>query len=112
MQTLTQSVLSTQYVQTLIAVTSVSGDYDPTTDTIAWAFTSANAYPAVSPSAWTDGEWITYPGDQWWAQILVGPAGAVTLATGTWQAWVKISDSPEVPVLQPFLLQIVLWRNS
>jgi hypothetical protein len=106
-QTLTQSSLSTQYVQTLITVTSESGDYDPTSDTIAWAFTNASAFPAAGPSAWTDGEWVTYPGDQWWGQILVGPTGAVTLATGTWQSWVRITDDPEVPVLQPFLLQIV-----
>lgn len=107
MQTLTQSVLSTQYQQTLITVTSVDG-YNPTSDTISWAFTNANAYPALSPSAWNSGSWVTYPGDQWWAQVLIGPAnGGVVLATGTWQSWLRITDSPEVPVLQPFLLQIV-----
>lgn len=108
MQTLAQSVLSTQYQQTLVAVTSVSGDYDPTSDTVSWAFTNANAFPAVSPSEWNAGSWVTYPGDQYWAQVLIGPAnGGVVLATGLWQAFLKITDDPEVPVLQPFLLQIV-----
>jgi hypothetical protein len=107
-QTLTQSALSTQYVQTLIAVISVSGDYNPTADSVQWAFTNANAYPAVGPADWTDGSWVTYPGSQYWAQILIGPEnGGVVLATGTWQAWLQITDSPEVPVLTPFLLQIV-----
>jgi hypothetical protein len=108
-QTLTQSVLSTQYQQTLVTVTSVDG-YNPTSDAISWAFTNANAYPALSPGDddWNPGSWVTYPGDQWWAQILVGPAnGGVVLATGTWQAWLRITDSPEVPVETPFLLQIV-----
>jgi len=107
-QTLTQSVLSTQYQQTLIAVTSVSGDYNPTSDTVSWAFANANAYPAAAPSEWTAGEWVTYPGGQWWAQVLVGPAnGGLVLGTGTWQAYLRITDDPEVPVLAPFLLQIV-----
>jgi hypothetical protein len=107
-QTLTQSVLSTQYVQTLVQVTSVSGDYDPTSDTVSFAFTNASAYPAAMPSEWSPGSWVTFPGDQWWAQILVGPANdGVSLPNGTWQAWLKITDNPEVPVLMPFQLQIV-----
>lgn len=106
MQTLTQSVLSTQYVQTLVAVTSADA-YDPTGDAVQFAFTNASAFPSVQPSAWTAGEWVTFPGDQYWAQILLGPTGAVTLTNGTWQAWLKISASPETPVLQPFLIQIV-----
>jgi len=107
--TLTQSALSTQYQQTLIAVTSVDGDYDPTSDTVSWAFTNATAYPQNPPSDddWTDGSWVTYPNSQYWAQILVGPANdGVSLAVGLWQSYLKITDDPEVPVLQPFLLQI------
>ena len=109
MQTLTQSVLSTQYQQTLVQVTSVSG-YNPTSDAVSWAFTNASAYPQLPPGDddWNPGEWVTYPGDQYWAQVLVGPAnGGVALATGLWQAWLKITDDPEVPVQTPFLLQIV-----
>jgi hypothetical protein len=107
--TLTQSALSTQYQQTLISVTSASGDYDPTSDTVSWAFTNAAGYPQFPPGddGWTAGSWVTYPGDQWWAQILIGPAsGGLALATGLWQAYLKITDDPEVPVLTPFLLQI------
>ena len=33
-------------------------------------------------------------------------AGGTALALGTYQVWVKITDSPEVPVLQPCLLTI------
>lgn len=110
MQTLTQSALSTIYNETLIAVTSVSGDYDPTSDTVSWAFVNAGGYPQYPPGDgdWTAGSWVTYPNEQYWAQVLVGPAnGGVSLAVGLWQSWLKITDDPEVPVLFPFLLQIV-----
>jgi hypothetical protein len=35
---------------------------------------------------------------RYFAQCLVGPGGATTLAAGTWYVWVKITDSPEIPV--------------
>ncbi len=34
----------------------------------------------------------------WW-ETLVGPGNTV-LAAGTWTVWVKVTDSPEIPVLQ------------
>ncbi|HMH89670.1 MAG TPA: hypothetical protein VK586_01165 [Streptosporangiaceae bacterium] len=107
MQTLSQPVLSTQYIQVLVAVTSISGGYDPTGDPVAFAFTDANAYPAAEPSQWYAGSWVAYPGGQDWAQVLVGPVnGGIALATGAWKAWLKITDNPEVPVLQPLILWI------
>lgn len=109
MQTLTQSVLSTQNVQTLVQVTSTNG-YNPTSDTVSFAFTNASAFPAQSPGDgdWDAGTWVTYPGPLYYAEILVGPAnGGIVLTQGRWQCWVRIVDFPEVPVLQPFVLQIV-----
>jgi hypothetical protein len=108
-QTLTQSVLSTQYVQTLVQTVAAVA-YDPTGDSVSFAFTNANAFPAQQPGDedWNEGSWVTWPGSQYWAQILVGPAnGGVVLSTGRWQAYLKVTDDPEVPVLQPFVLQIV-----
>ena len=108
MQTLTQSSLSTQYVQVLVRATAAI-PYDPSRDLVAFAFTNARAFPAQVPGDgdWNPGTWDVWPGPLYYAQILVGPAnGGVVLSTGTWQSWVKISDSPEIPVLQPFLLQI------
>jgi hypothetical protein len=112
-QTLAQSVLSTEFVQSLVQEITPDGPGDPTADAVAFAFTNASGYPQHPPSGddWTAGSWDTYPGGQYWAQILVGPlgpaSGGITLATGTWQAWLKITDNPAVPVRQPFLLQIV-----
>jgi hypothetical protein len=110
MQTLTQSVLSTQYVQALVRVTAPYAPYDPSRDRIWWAFTNARAFPALMPGTgdWNPGSWDVWPGPLYYAQVLVGPVnGGVVLSTGTWQSWLKISDLPEIPVLQPFLLQIV-----
>ena len=46
-----QSVLSTQYVQVPVTVTSPSGSYNPTGDTVQFAFTPVT-YPVTEPSAW------------------------------------------------------------
>lgn len=32
------------------------------------------------------------------ARVLIGTGGDVELAEGAWQAWVRVTDSPEVPV--------------
>lgn len=106
MNTVSQSALSTQYVQVLVQAAGVSGPYNPTGDAVAFAFTP-DSLPPAAPSAWVTGSWVTYPGPQYWAQVLIGPAnGGTILAAGAWQCWLKITDNPEVPVLQPFLVQI------
>ena len=105
MNTISQSVLSTNYVQVPVTVRYPSG-YDPTGDVVQFAYT-ALSYPTIEPSAWFGGSWLTFAGPAYWAQCLVGPAnGGVSLAIGTYQGWVKITDSPAIPVLQPFLLKI------
>lgn len=102
---ISQSVLSTQMIQVQVTVWSPSA-YDPTSDTVQFAFTTLG-YPGTEPSAWVTGSWVTFPGPAYWAQCLVGPAnGGTALSIGTWQVWLKITDSPEVPVFQPALLTI------
>ena len=106
MQTLSQSSLSTQYVQVLIRVTAAQ-PYDPSRDPVTFAFTNANAFPAQQPSAWYPGTWDIWPGPLYYAQVLIGPQnGGIVLKQGRWQVWLKISDDPEIPVLQPLVLQI------
>jgi hypothetical protein len=102
-----QSVLSTQFFQVPIRVWSPSG-YNPTSDPVQFAFTPLT-YPETSPTSgsWVTGSWVTFPGPAYWAQALVGPAnGGTALPLGTYQVWVKITDSSAVPVLQPCLLKI------
>ena len=105
MNTVTQSVLSTQYLQVLVTVKSTS-NYNPTSDTVQMAFTPLT-YPETSPTSWVTGSWSTFPGPAYWAEALVGPAnGGTALSLGTYQVWLKITDSPEVPLLQSCLLTI------
>jgi hypothetical protein len=101
-----QSVLSTVYVQIPVTAQGTAGAWNPTGDTVQFAFTPVT-YPVTSPTSWAAGTWATFPGPAYRALCLVGPgAGGTALSIGTWQVWLKISDSPEVPVLQPSLLQI------
>jgi len=98
-----QSTLSLQYVTAQITVQAGN----PTADTVQFAFTTAGADP--QPSDWKTGSWATVTGlptGVYVAQCLVGPSGAVQLTAGTYQVWVKITDSPEIPVLQAGTLQI------
>ena len=105
MNTVTQSALSTQMLQILVGVKSPAG-YNPTGDTVQMAFTPLT-YPETSPASWVTGSWATFPGPAYWAEALVGPAnGGTALSLGTYQVWLKITDNPEVPVLQPCLLTI------
>ena len=105
MNTVAQSVLSTSYLQILITTKAPDG-YNPTADTVQMAFTPLT-YPETSPTSWITGSWVTFPGPAYWAQALVGPAnGGTALSLGTYQCWVKVTDSPAVPVLQPCLLTI------
>ena len=107
MNTISQSVLSTNYVQVPVTIQSPDG-YDPTGDVIQFAWT-ALTYPVTQPSTWYTGSWLTFAGPSYWAQCLVGPAnGGASLAIGTYTGWTRITDSPAVPVTQSFLLRITL----
>lgn len=75
---------------------------DPTSDTVAMAFLPEPPEEA-SPEAddWETASWetdATTDPDQYRAKCLVGPGGDATLAAGTWYVWVKVTDSPDVPV--------------
>jgi hypothetical protein len=103
--TVTQSSLSTRFIQVLI---TTSNGYDPTFDNVQFAFT-LETYPETQPTDedWQTGSWAVSPGPQYWAQCLVGPANdGLALSTGLYQVWVKVVSDPEVPVLQDVYLQI------
>jgi len=105
--TVSMSVLSTQYVQCPVTIQSPAG-YDPTGNTVAFAFMPLT-YPETTPGSgdWHTGSWQAFPGPVYWAQCLVGPANSgVSLAQGTYMVFVRVTDNPEVPVLQPFMIQI------
>lgn len=103
-----QSVQSLQWVQIPVTMTTFSGTAgNPTADPVAFSFTPVT-YPVTSPTVWVPGTWATFPGPAYRAACLVGPgtAAATALTIGSWQLWLRVTDNPEVPVLQPSLLQI------
>lgn len=107
MNTISQSALSTNFVQVPITI-QAPGSYDPSGDVAEFAFVPYT-YPVTEPGPgdWHAGSIVTFQGPSYWAQILVGPAnGGVSLAIGKWAGWTRITDSEAVPVEQSFLIQI------
>lgn len=52
-----------------------------------------------APSAWTVGSWETGPDRRYMARVLQGTGGAITLAEGTYNAWLRLTRDPERPVI-------------
>jgi hypothetical protein len=100
-ETLTLSHLSTEYVLVPLQVTKAGVPYNPTSDTLQFAF-MPNSVQVPVTADWVAGAWesvptnIIYPYN---AKCLVGPTGTTVLTLGTYVMYLKITDSPEVPVL-------------
>ena len=102
------SQLATEYVLIPVAATKAGRPYNPTSDTVQFAFAATATYVPQNAD-WVSGSWdtdttnILYP---YSAKCLVGPSGTITLGIGTYIIYVKITDSPEIPVLIGGQLQI------
>lgn len=75
---------------------------DPTGDTVKLAFISTGALPADDDfkTAFWETDTTTDPNRPiYTALCLVGPGGTIELARGSYRVYVKITDSPEVPVI-------------
>ena len=79
---------SVEYVK--VPVTAPDGS-DLSTQAVSIAVIDATARPVT-------GDWKTGSWDGNTAKVLIGP-GALPLAPGNYKVWVKVTDSPEVPVL-------------
>ena len=102
------SQLSTQFVFIPVQATKSGVAYNPTGDVVQMAFMpQATQSPQVSD--WVSASWDTnqtsviYP---YSAKCLVGPAGTIVLGLGSYYMYLKIADSPEIPVLLGGILQI------
>lgn len=109
MTTQRMSNLSTQYLRVPVYARRAGADYDPTGDTVQFALTlrpssqAADQYNEPASGDWGTGSWETDGGINY-ALINVGPSGTVTWpASGTfprfYQVWMKVTATPEVPVL-------------
>lgn len=102
MSSLAISAQSTQYVTSNIAASS-----SPTAASVSFAFLgpygdqglASGAVPTSTTTYYT-GSWGTGVNGSYLAQCLVGPSGGVVaLTTGTYNVWVKIFGTLEIPVL-------------
>lgn len=93
------SSTSREHVLVSVSATEAGVTQDPTGDTVEFAAVA----PGTEPSSWTAGAWETDTStdpDTYHARILVsgvGGGGDLTLADGTWDLWIRITDSPERP---------------
>lgn len=106
---LSVSRASTEYIRVPMASERAGAPYDPTGDTVVMAFL-AGAGPPESGD-WKTASWdtdaTTYP-PTYLAQCLIGPTGGtVTLTAGIWTVWVRVTDSPEIPVKRAGQIKIV-----
>lgn len=100
--------LSTEFVLVPVVATKAGVAYNPTADAVQFAF-MPTATQVPQNTDWVGGSWDTVPSNALYpynAKCLVGPTGTITLAIGTYIIYVKITDSPEVPVLVAGQLQV------
>lgn len=106
---LRQSAASTQYVQVQVLAVSGGEAYDPTGDSVSMAFIPSASPLSPASGQWNTGSWQTDPDGSHWAQALVGPAnGGLTLGTGSYVVWIRVTDDPEVPALPGPVLTVTL----
>lgn len=101
------SVASIEYVRVPVSA-KVNGAYvNPSTDTVELAFLTDGATPIDTD--FTAGTWdvdtSTTP-TTYMAQVMVGQ-GYVELVAGLYQVWVRVTDTPEVPVRPAGLLRVI-----
>jgi hypothetical protein len=92
------SSLSKEYVRVPVSATESGQPVDPTGDTVEMAFKTSGE---PSGGDWKAASWETDNSVSpvvYYARCLVGPGGTVTLADGTYDVYVRVTDSPEIPV--------------
>lgn len=99
------SSLSTEYIQVPVQAIVNGAPYNPTSDTVYMAFVPVGS--SNYPVTWYQGSWSTTVQGNYLAQCLIGPLnGGVVLPVGYYVVWVKVTDSPEVPVKPSGTVQI------
>ena len=79
----------------MVPVTDVNG-------TVLSGLTVQMAFTTGQPVGgdWKSATWTTLTAPtRYLATCLVGPGGTVTLADGSYEVWVKVTTTPEIPVL-------------
>lgn len=98
------SHLSLEYVKVPVAVTIAGVVHDPHLDVVKMAFPARGVSPVSGD--WKTASWEVDGAGGWQAICLVGPAGAITLTAGSYDVWIQIIDSPEIPERKVGILDI------
>ena len=96
---------STQYIPVDVKAKQAGVVVNPTSDTVTMAFIDASLDTLPASGDWKTASWetnATTTPDTYTALCLVGPSpGLITLVANTnYSVFVKLVDSPEVPVLK------------
>ncbi|SEU46579.1 hypothetical protein [Nonomuraea wenchangensis] len=77
------------------------------TEDVEIAFTKPGVRPVEDD--WAEAEWDTasVTGKGATARILFGPGGTISRPEGTWQAWVRVTAPPQLPVLPAGLIDVI-----
>lgn len=97
------STLSTEYLLLPLKATHNGAAYDPTGDTVQAAVVATGI--AVANGDFVTASWEPNTTS---VRVLVGPGTTIgTLAPGFYDAYSRITDSPEVPVLAHGTFQVI-----
>jgi hypothetical protein len=94
--------LSTIYIHIPVNATILGAAYNPTGDIVDIACPVSGVEPVSDD--WQAATWETI-GTTYNAKLLIGPGG-FTLAPGSYDTYVKVTDNPEIPVLLAGFLSI------
>jgi hypothetical protein len=88
----------------------VTTDDDPAGTVVEFAFTPIGTRPESGD--WHAGSWKTTwsSADGRWHGLASTPligVGSVDLAVGTWQAWIRVTDLPEIPVWKADNIRVI-----
>lgn len=95
------SVLAKEYVSAEVTLRDQGLPVNPTADVVEMAFPVSEVAPVGGD--WKTSTWetdATSNPPRYLARCLVGPGGTVTLAANLYDVWVRVTHSPEVPVIQ------------
>ncbi len=97
---------STQYVLVPVVFEVDGAAADPTADTVQMAFITPGTDPISGD--FKSATWENTGTDTYAARCLVGPSGgATTLSAGSWSVVVRITDNPEIPVLDAGFIRVI-----
>lgn len=100
------NVLSLQDVLWPVPATKLGASFDPTADVVRLAFKPVGVAPVSGD--FVTGFWETWANGVHYAGVLIGPGGTIALQLGSYTVFVKVTDSPEIPVMQaPGTLDVV-----